>query len=330
MRSNDGIMLNKYYEGTPQIINLSTEIGRLLGVIGAQRLRKPKTELRKKNRVKTIRASLAIEGNTLSEDQITAIIEHKRVLGPVKDIREVENAIRVYDNLSNYDAFSMESYLEAHESLMSGLVETPGRFRTGSVGVMQGDRIAHLAPPGWNVHNLMSDLFRYLREGEDNLIIKSCVFHYEMEFIHPFMDGNGRMGRLWQTVILMQANPVFEYLPIEQEIKKSQDEYYHVLSQCDKEGLSTKFVEYLLGKIKLSLEDLTNNQHDRFTEMERLHYFLDQTDADEFTRKDYLEMFPEISTATATRDLRKGVEAGMLARKGNDRLATYQKNQVTA
>jgi Fic family protein len=325
MPSNDGIMVYKYYEGTPQIINLATEIGRLLGVVDATHLRKPRTELRKKNKVKTIRASLAIEGNTLGEDQITAIIDHKRVIGPSKDIKEVENAIQVYDNLSNFDAFSKESYLEAHRLLMSGLVEMPGQFRTGSVGVMQGDRIAHLAPPGWNVDYLMTDLFRYLKEGEDNLIIKSCVFHYEMEFIHPFVDGNGRMGRLWQTVILMQSNPVFEYLPIEQEIKKSQEEYYNVLIHCDKEGLSTKFVEYLLHKIKLSLEDLVNQQRDSFTDRERLHYFLDQTGTGEFTRKDYLKMFPNLSTATATRDLRKGVEDAILSRKGTDRLARYQK-----
>lgn len=325
MRSNDGIVIHKYYEGTPQIINLSTEVGRLLGVVDATHLRKPQTELRKKNKVKTIRASLAIEGNTLSEDQITAIIDNKRVIGPSKDIKEVENAIQAYDNLSNFDAFSKESYLEAHRLLMSGLVDMPGQFRTGSVGVIQGDRIAHLAPPGWNVDNLMTNLFRYLKEGEDNLIIKSCVFHYEMEFIHPFMDGNGRMGRLWQTVILMKANPVFEYLPIEQEIKKSQEEYYHILSQCDKEGLSTKFVEYLLGKIKLSLAELVDTQRENFTDIERLNYFLDQINTGEFTRKDYLKMFPKISTATATRDLRKGVEEGILTRKGNGRLANYQK-----
>lgn len=325
MRSNDGIMIHKYYEGTPLIINLSTEIGRLLGVVDATHLRKPQTELRKKNKVKTIRASLAIEGNTLSEDQVTAILDNKRVIGPSKDIKEVQNAIQVYDNLSHFDAFSKESYLEAHRLLMSGLVDMPGQFRTGSVGVIQGDRIAHLAPPGWNVDNLMTNLFRYLQEGEDNLIIKSCVFHYEMEFIHPFMDGNGRMGRLWQTVILMNANPVFEYLPIEQEIKKSQEEYYHVLSQCDKEGLSTKFVEYLLGKIKLSLADLVDTQRENFTDMERLNYFLDQINIGAFTRKEYLKMFPNISTATATRDLRKGVEEGILTRKGSDRLASYQK-----
>ncbi|MBK6902082.1 MAG: Fic family protein [Saprospirales bacterium] len=318
-------MVHKYYEGTPQIINLSAEIGRLLGVVDATHLRKPRTELRKKNKVKTIRASLGIEGNTLSEDQITAIMDNKRVIGPSRDIKEVENAIQAYDSLSNFDALSKESYLEAHRLLMSGLVDMPGQFRTGSVGVIQGDRIAHLAPPGWNVDNLMTTLFRYLKEGEDNLIIKSCVFHYEMEFIHPFMDGNGRMGRLWQTVILMKANPVFEYLPIEQEIKKSQEEYYNVLSQCDKEGLSTKFVEYLLGKIKLSLAELVGTQRDHFTDLERLNYFLDQMDIADFTRKDYLRMFPKISTATATRDLRKGVEEGILTRKGNDRLATYQK-----
>jgi Fic family protein len=325
MRSSDGIMIHKYYEGTPQIINLSTEIGRLLGVVDATHLRKPQTALRKKNKVKTIRASLAIEGNTLSEDQITSIIENKRVIGPSKDIKEVENAIQAYDNLTNFDAFSKVSYLEAHRLLMTGLVDMPGQFRTGSVGVIQGDRIAHLAPPGWNVDNLMTNLFGYLKEGEDNLIIKSCVFHYEMEFIHPFMDGNGRMGRLWQTVILMRANPVFEYLPIEQEIKKSQEEYYHVLSQCDKEGLSTKFVEYLLGKIKLSLSELVDTQRENFTDIERLNYFLDQIDTDHFTRKDYLKMFPKISTATATRDLRNGVEEGILIRKGSDRLARYHK-----
>lgn len=327
MRSSDGIMIHKYYEGTPQIINLSTEIGRLLGIVDATHLRKPQTELRKKNKVKTIRASLAIEGNTLSEDQITAIIENKRVIGPTKDIKEVENAIQAYDNLSNFDAFSKESYLEAHRLLMLGLVDMPGQFRAGSVGVRQGDRIAHLAPPGWNVDNLMTNLFRYLKEGEDNLIIKSCVFHYEMEFIHPFMDGNGRMGRLWQTVILMNVNPVFAYLPIEQEIKKSQEEYYNVLSQCDKEGLSTKFVEYLLGKIKLSLVELVDIQRVNFTDTERLSYFLEQIDIGEFTRKDYLKMFPKISTATATRDLRKGVDEGVLTRKGIDRVAKYQKNK---
>lgn len=325
MPSNDAIMQHKYYDGTAKIISLSTEIGRLLGVVDATNLRKPPTALRKKNKVKTIRASLAIEGNTLSEEQITALLENKRVIGPVKDIKEVQNAIQVYEQLSDFDAFSKTSYLRAHEVLMSGLVERPGQFRTGSVGVVQGDRIAHLAPPGWNVDNLMSDLFNYLERSEDNLIIKSCVFHYEMEFIHPFMDGNGRMGRLWQTLILMRENPVFEYLPIELEIKKSQEAYYQVLSQCDKEGLSTKFIEYILDKIKLSLEELVSLPQAPLSDLDRLHYFLSQMTAGSFTRKDYQRVFPKISSATATRDLRKGIEAGLLLRSGTDRLSTYQK-----
>ena len=325
MLSYDTIMLNKYYDGTPRIINLSTEIGRLLGVVDATQLRKPQTELLKKNKVKTIRASLAIEGNTLSEEQITAILDNKRVIGPAKDIKEVENAIQVYENLSTFDPFSKADYLEAHRQLMSGLVDRPGQFRTGSVGVVQGDRIAHLAPPGWNVDNLMTDLFDYLKNGEDNLLIKSCVFHYEMEFIHPFLDGNGRMGRLWQTVILLKLNPVFEYLPIEQEIKKSQDTYYNVLSLCDKEGLSTKFIEYLLDKIQVSLSELVGSQKVNLTDMDRLHYFLEQTPLNEFTRKDYMNVFASISTATASRDLKKGIQEGLLIRKGTDRLTHYQK-----
>jgi Fic family protein len=325
MLSNDRIMKYTYYNGTPQIINLSTEIGRLLGVVDATHLRKPRTELRKKNRVKTIRASLAIEGNTMTEAQITAMLDNKRVIGPAKDIKEVENAIQVYDKLSDFDPFSKTSYLAAHQMLMTGLVEMPGQFRTGSVGVVQGSRIAHLAPPGWNVDNLMTHLFDYLRYGEDHLLIKSCVFHYEMEFIHPFLDGNGRMGRLWQTVILMAVNPVFEYLPVEQEIKKSQQEYYEVLSQCDKEGLATKFVEYSLAKIQLSLAELVDTQRDNFTDKDRLIYFLEQIQIPEFTRKDYLGVFPKISTATATRDLQKGVEEGILIQTGTGRVTHYRK-----
>lgn len=325
MPSYDAIMVHKFYEGTPAIINLSIEIGRLLGIVDATHLRKPQTDLRKRNRVKTIRASLAIEGNSLSEEHVTAMLENKRVVGPAKDIKEVENAIRVYNNIANFDAFSIDSYLEAHNMLMSGLVDHPGRFRTGAVGIVQGDKIAHLAPPGWNVENLMTNLFDYLKNGEDNLIIKSCVFHYEMEFIHPFMDGNGRMGRLWQTVVLMRENPVFEYLPIELEIKNSQQEYYKVLSQSDKGGLSTKFVEYLLDKIKRSLDVLVATQRDNFTDLERLNYFLELTGEKEFGRKEYLKVFMKISGATATRDLRKGMEVGLLIKTGSDRTTLYQK-----
>ncbi|TVQ42225.1 MAG: Fic family protein [Saprospirales bacterium] len=317
-------MSQKYYEGTVKIINLSIEIGRLLGVVDSTYLRKPKTKLRRESRLKTIQSSLMIEGNTLSLDQVTAIFEKKRVIGPAKDIKEVQNAISVYSNLKMLDPYSEKSYLQAHEKLMSGLVEDPGRYRTKNVGVYKGEEIAHMAPPAWNVSNLMSNLFTYLKKSEDSLIIKSCVFHYEMEFIHPFMDGNGRMGRLWQTLILMLENPVFEYLPIELEIKNNQQRYYDVLAESDKEGLCTKFVEFMLEMIKISLGQLVEEKRRSLTDEQRLQYFKEQSQLPEFTRKDYLRVFRDISTATATRDLKKGVEMGKLIRIGDNRLAKYQ------
>jgi Fic family protein len=265
-----------------------------------------------------------IEGNTLSLDQVTAIFENKRIIGPAKDIQEVQNAIEVYSNLRNFDPYSEESYVLAHKMLMSGLVEHPGAYRTKGVGIFKGQEVAHMAPPAWNVHNLMGNLFSYLKETEDNLIIKSCVFHYEMEFIHPFMDGNGRMGRLWQTILLMQENPVFEYLPIEIEIRNNQEKYYGALAASDKEGLCTKFIEFMLGMIKISLSELIEDQRKSFTDEERLQYFKEQTALKEFTRKDYLRVFKDISTATATRDLKKGVDLGILKRKGDNRLAKYE------
>jgi len=324
MRSNDGIMVQKYYEGTSKVINLSIEVGKLIGIVDSTYLRKPPTNLRRENRIKTIQSSLMIEGNTLSLDQVTAIFENKRIIGPAKDIKEVQNAIEVYSNLRNFDPYSEESYLLAHRMLMSGLVDNAGKYRTKGVGIFKGEEIAHMAPPAWNVSNLMGNLFSYLKESEDNQIVKSCVFHYEMEFIHPFMDGNGRMGRLWQTLILMQENPVFEYLPIETEIKNNQEKYYKALSESDKEGLCTKFVEFMLEMIKISLSELVDDQRKSFSDEERLQYFKEQTDLNEFSRKDYLRVFKDISTATATRDLKKGVDLGILRKKGDNRLAKYE------
>lgn len=316
-------MIQKYYEGTSQIINRSTEIGKLLGIVDATYLRKPQTRLRRENKIKTIQSSLEIEGNTLSMDQVSAIFENKKVIGPPKDILEVQNAIAVYQDLTRFDAFKEESYLEAHQILMKGLVENAGQYRTGNVGIFKGDQVAHMAPPDWNVPNLMVNLFKYLDENEDNLVIKSCVFHYEMEFIHPFMDGNGRMGRLWQTVILMQENPIFEFLPIEAEIRNSQKEYYEVLAASDKEGIATRFVEYMLAILQKSLTKRISEQRTNLNTEERILYFKAHSSLQTFTRKDYMGMFKDISSATATRDLRIGVEKGILKREGENRNTTY-------
>lgn len=323
MRSYDGVMLQKYYEGTSEIINLATEIGKLLGVVDATHVRKPQTQLRRSNRIKTIHSSLQIEGNTLSIDQVTDIFDHRRVIGPPKDILEVQNAIAVYKDLSRFDPFDQKSYFHAHSTLMSGLVDGSGVYRTKEVGVFKGDAVAHMAPPAWNVSHLMRQLFAYLKDNPDNLIIKSCVFHYEMEFIHPFTDGNGRMGRLWQTIILMQENPVFEYLPIESGILASQQDYYDVLSRSDREGMATPFVEYMLALILHGLEEMINAQKIALTDVERLSYFNEHTALSEFTRRDYMRLFMNISTATATRDLKKGEESGILQKEGTGRTTTY-------
>ena len=206
---------------------------------------------------------------------------------------------------------------------MHGLVKNPGTFRTQGVEIGNGDQVAHVAPRAWNVENLMNGLFNFLKNGDDNLIIKSCVFHYEMEFIHPFMDGNGRLGRLWQTVILIQENPVFEYLPIEHEIKSQQLNYYDVLSASDKQGVCTVFIEYMLRIIMESLNTLIAQQRINLTDDDRIQYFKENFQGLEFARNDYLDMFKDISTATATRDVKKGLRELLWTKVGDNRTTRY-------
>ena len=198
------------YKITTNILRLISSISQKLGEISAKYVSRPSPQLRKQNKIKTIHSSLKIEGNSLSEEQITAIVENKRVVGVKKDILEVNNAIKVYDNIESFNPFSYKSFLKAHKTLMNNLVEDPGKYRTQNVGIFKGSQIAHLAPPAQKVPVLMDNLFKYLKKYDEITLIKSCVFHYELEFIHPFFDGNGRMGRLWQTIILMQEYAVFE------------------------------------------------------------------------------------------------------------------------
>ena len=244
------------YEITSKILKSITSISQTIGEVNAKYLVKQNPKLRKENQIKTIHSSLRIEGNTLSVDQITAIIENKRVVGPEKDIKEVLNALDVYKQLKNYQYASEKDFLNAHKMLMTGLVATPGKYRTKGVGIVKGSKVEHMAPPYEQIKFLMGDLFKYLKDKSELTLIKSCVFHYEMEFIHPFMDGNGRMGRLWQTIILMSEYPLFEFLPFESLISKNQNEYYHALSISDKEGKSTKFIEFMLRILYQSLDEL--------------------------------------------------------------------------
>lgn len=295
------------YDITPKILKLITSTSEKLGEINATYLSKQSPQLRKQNRIKTIHSSLQIEGNTLSEEQITALIENKRIIGPEKDIREVLNAIKLYDNIEKYTFYSDKSFLKAHKELMNGLIQSSGKYRTKGVGIVKGNVVEHLAPPAENVPFLMKNLFEYVKDPEELTLIKSCVFHYEMEFIHPFMDGNGRMGRLWQTLILMSEYPVFEFLPFETLISQTQNEYYHALAMCDKLGKSTLFIEYMLEVIDQSLNRFLDYNNRIFKDVDRLEYFV-KLGPKEFTRKDYMNTFKDLSSATASRDLKKGLD----------------------
>lgn len=295
------------YDITPKILKLITSISEKLGEVNANYLNKQSPQLRKQNRIKTIHSSLQIEGNTLTEQQITALIENKRVIGPEKDVLEVLNAIKLYQNIETYKYFSDKSFLKAHLELMKGLIESAGKYRNQGVGIVKGNKVEHVAPPFENVPFLMKELFEYLKDSEELTLIKSCVFHYEMEFIHPFLDGNGRMGRLWQTLILMSEYPVFEFLPFETLISKTQNEYYNSLSLSDKSGKSTFFIEYMLDVINKSLESLLNYNNRILKDIDRLEYFIN-LGVKEFTRKDYMNTFKDLSSATASRDLKKGIE----------------------
>jgi len=315
--------MNPPYEITPEILRLITSISEKIGEVNANYLNKPSTLFRKQNRIKTIHSSLKIEGNTLNVEQITALLENKRVIGPKKDIKEVLNAIDIYENIEKYNPLNEKSFLKAHKDLMSNLIEDAGKYRTQGVGIVKGTKVEHLAPPYENVKYLMKDLFKYLKNPNELELIKSCVFHYEMEFIHPFLDGNGRMGRLWQTLILMEKHPVFEYLPFETLISKDQEKYYKALSESDKSGKSTKFIEYMLKIIDISISELLNFNNRTLNEKDRLEYFSSLNKL-EFTRKDYMDVFKDISSATASRDLKKGVELNLFEKIGKMNKTRYK------
>jgi Fic family protein len=311
------------YEITSSILKLITSISEKIGEVNANLLNKPSPKLRKQNRIKTIHSSLKIEGNTLTEEQITALLENKKVIGPKKDVLEVLNAIKIYENLEEFKPSNEKSFLKAHKSLMVGLIENAGKYRNQSVGIVIGSKVEHLAPPFRNVPYLMKDLFKYLKQSDEIELIKSCVFHYEMEFIHPFLDGNGRMGRLWQTLILMEKYPIFEFLPFETLISNDQEKYYKALAESDKSGKSTKFIEYMLNVIDQSINELLDFKNRTLSEKDRLEYYV-SLNKTEFTRKDYMDIFKDISSATASRDLKKGAELKLFKKIGEKNKTIYR------
>ena len=312
------------YEITSEILKLTSSISEKIGEIKSAKLIKPPTELRKRNRIKSIQSSLEIEGNTLTVEQITDLINNKRVLAPQKDIIEVKNAIELYAKLPELNAYDLDSLCRAHGILMNTLIEDAGQFRRTAVGIIKGNNITHVAPPADIVYALMKDLVEYLKNDNEILLLKSCVFHYEFEFIHPFSDGNGRMGRLWQTVILKEYSPVFEYLPIESIIKERQQDYYNALGKSDNQGNSTGFIEFILEIIVIALEDLLKTQNQTLSGTDRISIFKNYIENEFFTRQDYLRHNKEISTATASRDLKEAVDNDILEKTGEKRLTKYR------
>ena len=241
---------------TSKAINLISQISEKIGEISALENTERTVQLRKKNRIKTIHSSLAIENNSLTIEQITAIIEGKRVLGPPNEIQEVKNAVQAYELLLNLNPYKQNDLLKAHQLMMNDLVKHSGKYRKGGVGIFDGKGVVHVAPPADRVPFLMNDLFDWLKSSDAHPLIKSCVFHYEFEFIHPFEDGNGRMGRLWQTVILTEWKPIFAWLPIETLIKENQKLYYKALGISDSNADSTEFIEFMLSIILKTIKEI--------------------------------------------------------------------------
>ncbi|GAB6091696.1 Fic family protein [Spirochaeta dissipatitropha] len=315
------------YTITQKILELYGLINESLGICKSLLLVKPEPRLRKQNRIKTIQSSLAIEGNTLNIAHITALLENKKVIGPEKDIKEVENAIIAYDMLNSLNPLNQKDFLKTHSILLNGLISEPGHYRKSQAGIMKGQNVSHIAPGYDMVPHLMNNLFDYLKKDNDMNLIKSCVFHYEMEFIHPFEDGNGRMGRIWQTRLLMNVNPIFEYVPIEKLIKDNQEKYYHALGISDKAGESTSFIEFMLDIINSSLQETINESSSVNNDYNKRSEYALNILNDWFDRKEYILVCKGISTATASRDLKQLLEDNKIESTGTGRMTKYRKKE---
>ena len=242
---------------TDKITNLTADICELLGQIKILSNGKFSPYLRKENRIRTIHSSLAIEYNSLSLEQVTAIIDGKRILGNPVEIKEVKNAYTAYEMMLTLDPYSVDDLLKAHEAMMKELISENGRFRSGGVGVFNGKALVHMAPPANMVPGQIKDLFSWYKASEIHPLIRSAIFHYEFEFIHPFADGNGRVGRMWHSLLLGRWNEIFYWLPVEDLIRSRQEEYYKALGKSDRDADSSAFVEFLLQVILDTLQNTT-------------------------------------------------------------------------
>lgn len=281
--------------------------------------------LRKVNRMQTIHGSLAIEGNTLTEEQVTALLNGKKVIASPNEIQEVKNAINAYDHFMEYDPYDYKSLLKAHSLMAVGLVKNPGHFRKGGVCVAGKNGISHIAPPADRVSLLINDLFEWVKKAEDHILIKSCVFHYEFEFIHPFEDGNGRMGRFWQSRILAQWNEVFAHLPIENMIWEHQKEYYKAIEKSTDENDSGIFVEFMLSIILESLrkhnksDNVKDNVNDNVKLTQNQKEIIKAIKNNPFVTQQELSEKIGMTVTNISRNMKKLQEYGIIKRIGADK-----------
>lgn len=321
---------------TDRITNLVAAISEQLGRIAVLSHGNLNPHLRKENRIKTIHSSLAIENNSLSIEQVTAILNGKRILGKPSEIREVKNAYDTYEMMLTLDPYSISDLLKAHRVMMAGLISENGAFRKGGVAVFDGDVVIHLAPPAILVPGQIQDLFAWYKTSEMHPLIRSTIFHYEFEFIHPFADGNGRMGRLWHSLLLGHWNEIFYWLPIEELIRSRQSDYYKALGESDKTAESSSFVEFLLQIILDTLKETTvvGNSDEVETQMtpavQKLLYVLgeDALSASEIMERLGLSHRPTFRKNYLNPALEKGFIEMTLPEKPRSRLQRYRKNDL--
>jgi cell filamentation protein, protein adenylyltransferase len=299
---------------------------RLLGRVEALPSAEPRVKLRRQNRIRTIGATLAIEGAGLEEPAVTALLDGKRVLGTRSQIREVKNAILAYERVPRLEAARVKDLLAAHGILMGGLRSDAGHFRRGGVGVVHGERIAHVAPPASRVPFLVEQLLDFVaRDREVHPLIRAAATHYELEFIHPFSDGNGRIGRLWQHRILLDLHPIFEHVPVESIVRSRQETYYSALGAADRAGDCGPFLTFALDATREALSELLAElRPEPSTTRSRLERARQDFATRGFSRGDYARIFPSLSMPTASRDLRAGVDEGLLVREGDKATARYR------
>lgn len=318
------------FEITEAALSDVMEISELVGKISSTQNLSTSPILRRQNRIRTIYSSLAIEQNTLSLEQVTAVLSGKRVFAPPKDIAEVKNAYEIYDHLAELNPYSIDDLLLAHRTMMQGLVHEAGEFRSRPVGVVDNQgNVLHFGTLPQYVPYLMEELVQWTESSPFPLLIKSCVFHYEFEVIHPFADGNGRIGRLWHTLLLSKWNPLFAWLPIESIIHDHQVEYYAAINQSNAQGEGTAFIEFMLGIIKEALQEAIDEQPAEKPSMQskeelRWEKIADFLRTNSTIQNSDVQNFLDVSSATASRILNALTKEGKLIKVRNGRYWAYK------